>query len=79
MQGTNICTSETSHIHYFTAGGSAKLRRGDLRKTPLLAAGFDTDRSFMLVEIAGDEMYFQTVSRTGVTVDKGVIRRLELP
>ena len=29
----------------------------------------------MLVEIAGDEMFFQTVSRTGATVDSGVIRR----
>ena len=29
----------------------------------------------MLVEIAGDEMYFQAISRTGETVDKGTIRR----
>jgi hypothetical protein len=29
----------------------------------------------MLVEIAGDELYFQTISRTGRTVDSGVIRR----
>jgi hypothetical protein len=29
----------------------------------------------MLIEIAGDEMYFQTISRTGVTVDSGVIHR----
>ena len=30
----------------------------------------------MLVEIAGDELYFQTISRIGVTVDSGVIRRV---
>ena len=30
-----------------------------------MAKGFDTDRGFMLVEIAGDQFYFQTVSRTG--------------
>lgn len=65
-------------IYYFTEGGSAKLRRGDLRKTDLTAVGFDTDRSFMLVEIAGDEMFFQTVARTGMTVDKGVLRRREV-
>jgi hypothetical protein len=30
----------------------------------------------MLVEIAGDELYFQTISRVGLTVDSGVIRRV---
>ncbi len=29
----------------------------------------------MLVEIAGDQLCFQTVSRTGATVDSGVIDR----
>jgi hypothetical protein len=29
----------------------------------------------MLVEIAGEEMRFQTLSRTGRVVDSGVIRR----
>jgi hypothetical protein len=28
-----------------------------------------------LSEIAGDDMYFQTISRTGETVDSGVIHR----
>lgn len=64
-------------IQYFVAGGSAKLRRGDLRKNAQTAAGFDSDRSFMLVEIAGDELYFQTISRTGATVDRGAIRRAQ--
>ncbi len=64
-------------IWYFTSGGAAKIRRGDIRKTDLTASGFDRDRSFMLVEIAGDEMFFQTVSRDGTTVDKGMIRRRE--
>ena len=62
-------------IYHFVNGGGAKLRRGDIRKGPMTAKGFDTDRSFMLVEIAGDEMYFQTISRTGATVDSGVIVR----
>ncbi len=63
-------------IYYFTEGASGSLRKGDLRKTALTAAGYDQDRSFMLVEIAGDEFYFQTISRTGQTVDSGVIRRV---
>ena len=63
-------------IHYFTEGASGSLRKGNLRKTGLTAVGYDQDRSFMLVEIAGDELYFQTISRTGLTVDSGVIPRV---
>ena len=33
----------------------------------------------MMIEFAGDDMYFETVSRTGVTVDSGVIRRTIRP
>jgi hypothetical protein len=62
-------------IQYFTEGASAKLMARALQETSFKAAGFDTDNSFMLVEIAGDELYFQTISRTGATVDSGVIRR----
>ena len=54
-----------SGIYYFTAGGSAKLRVGNIMKTPMTALGFDTDYTFMLVEIAGDTMHFQTLTRAG--------------
>jgi len=37
--------------------------------------GFDTDRAFMLVEVAGDDLYFQTISAAGETVDSGVLHR----
>jgi predicted phosphodiesterase len=63
-------------IYHFTEGASGSLRKGNLRKTALTAVGYDQDRSFMLVEIAGDELHFQTISRTGRTVDSGVIRRV---
>jgi 3',5'-cyclic AMP phosphodiesterase CpdA len=62
-------------IYYFTAGGSAKLREGDIRKTTMTAAGFDSDNSYMLVEIAGDQLHFQTLSRSGRLVDSGTITR----
>jgi hypothetical protein len=62
-------------IYYFTEGASGELRLGDLARSTITDKGFDTDRSFMLIEIAGDEMYFQTISRTGDTVDSGVIHR----
>jgi predicted phosphodiesterase len=63
-------------IYYFTEGGAAKLRNGDTHPGPLTEVTFDKDRSFMLVEIAGDNLYFQTISRTGTTVDKGILHRL---
>ena len=63
-------------IHYFTAGGSAKLRGGDISpNSSLTAKGFDTDRSFMVVEIDGDVLRFQTISRRGRRVDSGEILR----
>lgn len=64
-------------ITHFTVGGSAKLRPGDLRKTGLTESGFDTDLSFMLVEIAGDELFFQVIGLGGNTVDKGILKRRE--
>ena len=62
-------------ITYFVAGSGGQLRRGDLLPSPLTAAGFDQDQAFMLLEIAGDELFFQVISRTGKTVDSGVIHR----
>lgn len=65
-------------IYYFVQGGAAKLRRGNLRDTSTMTAkGFDTDNSFTLVEIEGDRMFFETISRRGVIVDSGVIPRRE--
>jgi hypothetical protein len=60
-------------ITHFVAGSSGQLRKGDLRRAATTAAGYDQDCAFMLVEIRQDEMSFRTVSRTGATVDKGVI------
>ena len=62
-------------IYYFTEGASGELRTGNLKKTDLTAAGYDKDRSFLSVEISGDDLYFQAISRTGVTVDSGTFRR----
>jgi predicted MPP superfamily phosphohydrolase len=62
-------------ITYFVEGASGQLRKGDTRRSATTAAAFDQDRSFMLVEIDGDDMFFQTISRTGNVVDSGVTRR----
>ena len=67
-------------IYYFTEGASGELRAGNLTKpSKITAKGFDTDRTFMMIEIAGDDLYFQTTSRTGVVVDSGVIHRTIRP
>jgi 3',5'-cyclic AMP phosphodiesterase CpdA len=62
-------------ITYFVSGAGGELRQGDLKRSANTAAGFDQDRSFMLNEIAGDDLFFQVISRTGQTVDQGVIHR----
>lgn len=66
-------------IHYFTAGGAAKLRDGDIRVGPLTAKGFDSEQSYMVVEIDGDVMRFQAISRRGKVVDSGEITRQSKP
>lgn len=62
-------------IYYFVEGASGQLRKGDIRRSASTAAGFDQDESFMLVEIAGNELTFQAISRTGAVVDSGTIHR----
>jgi len=63
-------------VSYFVEGASGQLRKGDLRRgAALTAAGYDGDLSFMLVEITGDVLKFQTISRTGRIVDSDIILR----
>jgi hypothetical protein len=62
-------------IDYFVLGNSGELRYHNLRPSDQMQAGFDADRDFMLVEVDADQLYFQTISRTGLTVDSGVLQR----
>jgi predicted phosphodiesterase len=83
--GVNVVMSGHEHFYervkpqkgiaYFTIGSSAKLRPGDLRKSELTLYGNDREYMFMLVEIDGDEMFFQAINDKGVTIDAGSIRR----
>jgi hypothetical protein len=63
-------------IAYFIMGASAKLRKGDLTKSDLTAYGNDSEYSFMLMEIVGDELFFQTINEQGKTIDVGSIKRV---
>jgi predicted phosphodiesterase len=58
-------------IYYFILGNSGKLMTHDLRPSDRMIKGFDTDRGFMVIEISGDTLYFQAVSRAGQTIDSG--------
>jgi hypothetical protein len=60
-------------IYYFILGSAGQLRHHNLRSSPEMAAGFDADRTFMLLEITGDQLYFQAIARHGETVDHGVL------
>ncbi len=83
--GVNVVFSGHEHIYermkpqngiyYFILGNSGKLRPHDLRPSSQMAKGFDSDRTFMLVEIDGDRLYFQTISRAGETVDSGMLQK----
>ena len=66
-------------ITYFISGGAGSLRVADIRPTGLTDVGFDRDYHFMLVEISGDELFYQAISRTGATIDSGVVRRSAAP
>ena len=84
--GVNVVLSGHEHFYerikpqkgiaYFTLGSSAKLRKGDIQKTDLTAKGWDEGHSFMLMEIAGDDLYFQTISSAGTSIDSGSVHRV---
>jgi len=63
-------------ILYFVEGSSGQLRSGDLRKgSPLTAFGNDTEQTFMLMEIGGDTLTFNTINRRGTVIDSGTFER----
>lgn len=83
--GVNVVFSGHEHVYerlkpqkgitYFIDGSSGQLARGDLTPSATMAAGFDQDQTFMLVDITGDDLTFRAISRTGRVVDSGVIQR----
>jgi 3',5'-cyclic AMP phosphodiesterase CpdA len=61
-------------IYYFVSGAGGKLRLGDVKdNSPLTEKFYDRDMSFMLVEIVNNQLFFQVLSRTGQTVDSGIL------
>jgi hypothetical protein len=84
--GVNLVLSGHEHVYerikpqngvyLFLLGNSGELRLHNIRpNNDVDQVGFDTDRDFMMMEITGDQLYFQTISRTGATVDSGELDR----
>jgi predicted MPP superfamily phosphohydrolase len=82
----SVCLSGHDHVYerikpqkgivHFVAGSGGQLRAGDIIKgSDFVAKGFDTDQAFLAVEISGDKMYFNAISREGRVVDSGIIER----
>jgi len=61
-------------IQYFVDGGGAKIRR-DLQPRAFTAVGYDRENSLMILEIAGDEMFYQAMGVSGRTIDCGIVYR----
>jgi hypothetical protein len=84
--GVNVVLSGHEHfyerlkpqkgIQYFIVGSSGKIRAGDLNKSELTAKGWDTGYGFMLVEIVGDDLFFQEISDQGESIDAGSVHRV---
>lgn len=87
-----VCAAFSGHDHiyerikpqkggivYWVSGAGGSLRQGDARATAMTAKSFDSDYHFMIVEIAGDDLYFQAISRIGATIDSGVVHRPGAP
>src|SRR5215204_355488 len=69
-------TKPQKGIYYFVSGAGGKIRSGDVKdRSPLTEKAYDRDLHFMLFEVVGDKMHFQAISRTGETIDTGVITR----
>jgi 3',5'-cyclic AMP phosphodiesterase CpdA len=69
-------TTPQQGITYFVEGSSGQLRKGGVTPTAISAAAYADDQTFMLVQIAGDRLTFQTISRTGRIVDLGELPRV---
>jgi hypothetical protein len=67
-----------SGIYHFITGAGGKTDPNGVKPTNQAEKFFDQDQSFMLIEIAGDQLHFQVITRTGKTVDKGTLPRREV-
>ena len=85
--GVDVALSGHEHIYqrsrlqegimYFVSGAAGSVRRGDGAESPVIARSYSQDLHFLLMEIDGDELHFQAISRTGTTIDAGTLSKDE--
>ena len=68
-------TTLQNGIQYFVTGGAGSLRPGDGTRASFIARTYSANYHFMLVEIEGEALHFQAISRSGATIDAGRLRR----
>ncbi len=69
-------TKPQNGITYFVVGSGGKLRAGNVDSSSgITARALDTDLAFLVAEIDGDQLTFNTISRSGAVIDSGVITR----
>ncbi|HEV8392815.1 MAG TPA: metallophosphoesterase [Vicinamibacterales bacterium] len=68
-------TTLQNGIQYFITGGAGSLRPGDGTPAAYIARTYSANYHFMLIEIEGETLHFQAISRTGATVDAGRLHR----
>jgi DNA repair exonuclease SbcCD nuclease subunit len=64
-------------ITHFVAGSAAKLRRGNIGSSEITAKGYDQGYAFVLMEIDGNSLQFQTLTEAGKIIDQGTVQRVE--
>ena len=62
-------------VAYFVIGGTAKVRKGNVRPSSITAQKYDQGQSCAVMTVEGDVLTFQVISRSGKTVDSGSFRR----
>lgn len=88
--GVNVVWSGHEHVYehlkpqdginFFLEGNSGELRFHNLRQPDDLdITGYDSDRTFMLVQVSGNQLDFQVVAASGQIVDSGSLTRQKPP
>ena len=60
-------------VQYFVSGSGGKLREGNIEHDRYVAAGYDEDCHFMLLDVTSSRFAFKAINTRGLTVDSGEI------
>jgi hypothetical protein len=64
-----------SGVVYFISGGAGSLRKEDGGRPGAMARSYNDDFHFMLIEVSRSALYFQAITRAGLTADAGVVHK----